>query len=208
MSIQVANRRSASIQNGGVLKPRPPGPPRPHRFSVADYYQMAEMGILARDERVELIEGEIIRMSPIGSRHAACVDCLSDLIRDQLGRSVIVRVQNPVRLDEFSEPEPDISVLRRRSDYYRRRHPLPEDVLLIVEVSDTTFEFDRDVKLPLYAQAGIPEVWLVHLDKNVIEVHSQPVNGSYKTVRRCKRRQDVVSATISKLTLGVNAILG
>ena len=117
---------------------------------------MAEAGILRHGERVELLSGVIVRMSPIGSRHAAWVDALANLLIDRIERRAMIRVQNPVRLDSNSEPEPDVTVIRRRGDFYASAHPGPDDVLLLIEVSDTTVAFDREVKLPLYAAAGNP----------------------------------------------------
>src|SRR5262245_53219810 len=131
-----------------------------HRFTVADYHRMAEAGILGEDDRVELIEGEIVDMTPIGRRHQARVDHLVELFIEGLGRKVIVRVQGSIRLSELSEPQPDLVVLRRRADFYADADAGPADVLLIVEVSDTSLPHDRDVKVPLYARAGMPEVWL------------------------------------------------
>src|ERR671938_544657 len=132
-------------------------------FSVDEYYRMGEAGILTEDDRVELIEGEIIEMSPIGSRHAACVNRLNTLLGRHLRQTAIVSVQNPIRLDAYSEPEPDVALLRPRADYYESGHPTPADALLIVEVADTSADYDRIIKLPLYAKAGIPEAWLVDL---------------------------------------------
>jgi Uma2 family endonuclease len=124
-------------------------------FSVDDYYRMVEVGLLKEDERVELIEGEVIRMSPIGSRHAACVARLTKLFSRLAGDGAIVWVQNPVRLNDFSEPQPDVALLKPRADFYAGAHPAAADVLLIVEVSDTTIGYDRQVKVPLYARGGM-----------------------------------------------------
>src|SRR5215216_3171381 len=118
-----------------------------HRFTVAEYERMGEIGIFSEDERVELVCGEIIEMSPIGERHAACVGLLTQLITLLLQRSAIVWVQNPIRLDDHSEPQPDVAVLKPRADFYRHAHPGPEDILLVIEVSDTTPEYDRRVKV-------------------------------------------------------------
>ena len=167
---------------------------------------MMEAGILSESDHVELIDGEVIEMSPIGSRHAACVDRLNKLLNklDQ----VIVRVQNPIRLDDFSEPQPDITLLRARDDFYAQGHPLPSDVLLVIEVADSSTEFDRAVKLPLYAEALIAEFWLVNLPDEKIELFSHPSSGSYQESMEFKRGDNVTSMTISGLSLGVDAILG
>ena len=178
------------------------------RFSVKEYYLMAEAGILSPRDRVELIDGEIVQMAPIGSYHAACVDTLSNLFREMLGRRVIVRVQNPVRLGERSEPEPDVALLRPRADAYRDAHPGPDDVMLIVEVSHSTVEYDRDVKTPLYAEAGISELWLVNLDEDYIDGLSDPVGAGYRTRRRYARGERIAPALLPDAALDVNEILG
>ncbi len=177
-------------------------------FSVDDYYRMADAGLFPIDARVELIEGEVIEMSPIGNRHAACVDRLNALLNRNLKENVIVRVQGPIHLNDFSEPQPDIALLKPRDDFYSRSHPTPADVLLIIEVADTSVDYDRRVKLPLYARAGIPETWLMVLSKDFIEVHSQPVNGKYQKVQRLKRGRRLVSPTIAGLSFNVADLLG
>ena len=177
-------------------------------FTVAEYERMGQFGIFSEDARVELVCGEIIDMSPIGERHAACVDFLTQLITLRLRRSVIVRVQNPVQLDDYSEPQPDITVLKPREDFYRHAHPRPEDVLVVIEVSDSTLELDRMVKIPLYAAAGIPEAWLVNLPEERIEVYSDPVGGEYQTVRSYTRGKRLQSHTLAALRVSVSKVLG
>ena len=140
---------------------------------------MGEAGVFGEDDRVELLDGQIYVMSPIGSEHAACVDRLTRLFVLRTGDDAVVRVQNPVRLNEHAEPEPDLALLQPRDDAYASAHPGPESVLLIVEVADTSLAFDRDVKLPLYAAAGIPEVWLVDLDERTIHVYHTPSGNRY-----------------------------
>jgi Uma2 family endonuclease len=179
-----------------------------HYFNVDEYYRMAEVGLLSPDDRVELIEGEIIEMSPIGSTHAGTVDRSSAFLNRKLGDTVIVRVQNPVRLNDFSEPQPDLALLKPRKDFYANSHPGPEDVLVVIEVADTSVAYDRNVKLPLYARAGIPEAWLMVLPKDVIEVHSQPKNGKYQKVQRLKHGKTLVSPTIPGLSCKVEDLLG
>ena len=156
--------------------------PRRHRLTVADYYRMAEVGILAPEERVELIDGEIIDMVPPGSPHAATVHYLTEvLVRAVEGRATVL-VQNPVRLSAYSEPQPDLALLRRREDFYRERYPRADDVLLIVEVAATSLKFDRETKTPLYASHGIPEVWLVDLAGRRLVRYRAPQHGSYTVV--------------------------
>ena len=179
-----------------------------HRFTVAEYVRMGQTGIISEDKRVELVCGEVIEMSPIGERHAACVDFLTQLVTLRLRRSAIVRVQNPVQLDDYSEPQPDITVLKPRDDFYRHAHPRPEDVLLVIEVSDSTLEYDRKVKMPLYAGAGIPEAWLVNLPEERVEAYSDPAGGEYQTVRSYALRQKLQSHTLAALRLSVSKVLG
>lgn len=153
--------------------------PARYRFTVDDYYRMADAGVLAPDDRVELIDGEVVEMAPIGIRHAACVDQVTRLFVMGVGDRAVVRVQNPVRLDPYSEPEPDVVLARPRANGYSAAHPTPADVLLLVEVADTTLLFDRSRKLPLYAEAGIPEVWLVNLPAATVEVYREPDGPRY-----------------------------
>lgn len=177
-------------------------------FSVDDYYRMADAGLFPIGTRTELIEGEVIEMCPIGNRHAGCVLRLNTLLGRKVGASALVSVQNPVRLNDFSEPQPDIALLKPRDDFYSSAHPTPADVLLIIEVADSSVEFDRRIKLPLYARAGIAETWVMVLPKGTIEVHSQPVNGKYQKVQRLKRGRRLVSPTIAGLDFKVDDLLG
>lgn len=177
-------------------------------FTVGEYNRMAETGILTEDDRVELIEGEIVEMSPIGSRHAACVNRLNMLLSRQAGQSFIVSVQNPIIVSDYSEPEPDLAVLRLRGDYYEQELPQSADVLLVVEVADTSIEVDRSVKVPLYAQSGIPVTVLVDLPKELIEVHSQPANGQYQSIKIFRRGDSFQLDVLPQLSLSVDDILG
>lgn len=177
-------------------------------FTVAEYRRMVEVGILSEDDRVELIDGEVFEMSPIGEPHAACVDVLNYLVTDQLGRSVIVRVQGPIQLNDFSEPQPDVSILKRRDDFYRHAHPRPEDVLLVTEVSDTTLEYDTKVKVPLYARAGIPEVWIVNLRGRRIKSYADPAGGVYQTIKTHARGEELQSHTLAALCVSVAEVIG
>src|SRR5256885_12139959 len=139
-----------------------------HWITVDEYERMGEAGIFHPDDRLEILEGGVYEMSPIGSLHAACVDFLITALGELAQRRFIVRGQNPIRLDDFSEPQPDIALLRQRDDFYRHAHPTPADVLLIIEVADSTLESDRAYKIPLYAQATIAECWLVNLPEEQI----------------------------------------
>ena len=177
-------------------------------FNVDQYYRLAEAGVLQPDDRVELIEGEIIRVPPIGSPHAARVTRISYILRDVFERRAIISVQDPVRLDDFSEPVPDVALLQPREDFYAAQHPTPKDVLLIVEVSDSTTFTDRNVKVPLYARAEIPEVWLVNLPKQVIEVYSEPAEGKYQKAKTFSLDEVLTSPTLANLSLRVEEIIG
>ncbi len=176
-------------------------------FTVTEYYQMAQAGILSEDDRVELLEGEIFEMSPISSRHASCVDRLTRLLSERAGGHAIVRVQNPVRLSDYSEPQPDVTLLKLRPDFYKAEHPKSQDVLLLIEVCETSAEFDRQVKVPLYAKAGIPEVWLVDLAREQLEVYRLPAAHGYGEVHTLTRGQ-TVTAQLLPLELPVSEIVG
>jgi Uma2 family endonuclease len=152
------------------------------RLTADEYQKMGEVGILRADERVELIEGELVAMSPIGSRHIGCVVILTKWFGDRVGDRAYVSVQNSLRLSEDSEPEPDIVLLRPRADRYRDSLPRPEDVLLIVEVADSSLAYDRDTKMRLYARAGIPEAWLMDVDGERIVVCRGPTPDGYAEV--------------------------
>lgn len=156
--------------------------PRRHRLSVDDYYRMAEVGILAPDARVELIDGDIIDMPPPGNLHAATVDRLVEIFNGALDGRFSVRGQNPVRLGDLSEPQPDVALLRRRKDFYGQHGPRAADTLLIVEVADSSLRFDRDKKMRLYARHEIPEAWLVDLRGRRLTRYRDPQQGEYRRV--------------------------
>ncbi len=178
------------------------------RFSVGEYHRMAEAGILGENDRLELVGGEIVEMSPIGSRHVACVGRLNQLLVTRVGGSVIVFVQSPVLLGEHEEPEPDLAVVRFREDYYARELPGPSDVLILIEVADTSLAYDRGVKLPMYARAGIPETWLADLPGDAIERHTEPAEDGYGLVRRVRRGELLESVVLPELVIRVDDVLG
>ncbi|MCB1823063.1 MAG: Uma2 family endonuclease [Candidatus Competibacteraceae bacterium] len=184
---------SASASLSPTSQPTARTSPVRHLWSVADFHRMGETGFLDPEARLELIEGELFEMAPIGSFHAGTVDILTGLLVYAVGKQAIVRVQSPVVLDDHSEPQPDLVLLRPRSDYYLNEHPRAQDVLLLVEVSDSTAEFDRKTKVPLYARRGIPEVWLVMGPRRRhVEIHRdpQPERGVYQT--RLQLREGVL----------------
>jgi Uma2 family endonuclease len=178
------------------------------RLTADEYERMGAAGILGPDERLELIEGEIVRMSPIGSRHAACVKRLNAALTRLLGERAVVGIQDPVRLGPYWEPEPDGAVLRRREDYYATGHPSPADVLLLVEVADDSLAYDRDVKLPEYARCGIPEAWLVDVNAECIVQYTQPGPGGYGQTREWRRGETLTATGVDGLALRVEQILG
>lgn len=176
-------------------------------FTVQEYEQMIRAGVFGEDDRLELIEGEVIAMSPIGPGHAAHVKRLAELFYECVREHVIISVQDPVRLGEHSEPQPDLALLHRRADYYAAAHPRPEDVLLIVEVADTSVEFDQTVKLRLYAQAGIPEVWILNLPGVNLEVYRGPTASGYKEKRTLGAGDILSPFALPGVTLPVSEIL-
>ncbi len=179
----------------------------PRRFTVEEYYAMVEAGILAPDERVELLAGEIIKMAPIGSRHAYSVTRFTEVFFEQLGRRVTIRVQNPVRIATGNEPEPDIAILRRKDDGYAYEHPGAEDVILLVEVADSSVEFDRRHKLPVYAMHGIPEVWLGDINTRIVEVYDEPIAGGYARMKVYGSDDSLVSETFTGLLIPVSEVM-
>jgi Uma2 family endonuclease len=177
-------------------------------FTTAEYHRLIEAGILTEDDRVELIDGRIVKMAPIGPRHAACVKRLNSFFGGKVSGYAVVSVQDPIQLDDYSEPQPDLALLRPRADFYAQSHPTPEDVLVAIEVADTTVESDRSVKIPSYARAGIPEAWLIDLYNDRIEIHSNPASGIYQEVRIVLRGHRVVSAALPQLEMKADDILG
>jgi Uma2 family endonuclease len=169
---------------------------------------MGDAGVFPPDDRLELIEGGIYELPPIGSPHAARVKILSALFHRLFGGALIVSIQDPLRLNDFSEPQPDVALLRWRDDFYSGGHPTPADVLLVVEVADTTVETDRKVKIPLYARAGIPEAWIVNIPEERIEIYSDPEGESYGQIKRFGRGRRARSQTLEGLSVGVDEVLG
>ncbi len=149
-------------------------------FTVAEYHKMAEAGIIKPDDRVELIHGEILKISPIKSRHSGHVNLIEQHLKKLLGDAAIVSVQNPVELNTHNEPLPDIAVLKPSPNFYIDHHPTPENVYLLIEVADSSLAFDREVKMPLYASAQIPEAWIINLPEQRVEVYRNPAKGKYK----------------------------
>jgi Uma2 family endonuclease len=177
-------------------------------FNIREYHQMSEAGILSEDERVELIEGEIRRMSPIGSHHVGCVNRLSAILNRLAGSQAIVSVQNPILLGDDSEPQPDIALLHTRPDFYSDSLATPKDTTLLIEVSDTTAHYDRQKKVPLYARWGIPALWIVDLTAGIVEVYSYPMNNSYVKIEKLEAGEQLDIPGIAGATITVDYILG
>ncbi|HEY4688929.1 MAG TPA: Uma2 family endonuclease [Anaerolineae bacterium] len=177
-------------------------------LTVEDYHLLIRAGSLGEDDRLELIEGEIIEMSPISPEHAARVKRLNRLFAHLLGKRALISVQDPIQLHAHSEPQPDLALLRLRDDDYAESHPGPNDVLLVVEVAETSASYDRDVKMPLYARAGIPEAWLVSLADQWIEVHQEPSPAGYLSMRKALPGSSVAPQALPDAALAVSEILG
>jgi Uma2 family endonuclease len=157
------------------------------RFTVDEYYRMAEAGILRAEDRVELIDGEIIQMSPIGQRHMSRVNRATSLFIKAFGDKAVVSPQNPVQLSDWTEPQPDIVVFKARSDFYESKKPTARDVLFVMEISDTTVRYDMEIKLPHFAAALIPEVWIQDITADILHVFREPQGNTYVTSMQLKR---------------------
>lgn len=175
-------------------------------WRVEEYHDMIDAGILHEDDRVELVGGEIVAMSPVGVKHIACVNRINRLLTVLFDGRAIVSVQNPVKLDDKSEPEPDVVLFRYQDDFYEKNAGTAEDVLLVIEVSDSTLAYDRRVKVPLYAKAGIPEYWLVNLIDNTIEVHRQAEGNNYAEQFRLYQKDEISAVAFPETTFLVSEI--
>jgi Uma2 family endonuclease len=178
------------------------------RFTLEDLERMVEAGIINEDERVELIGGEVVEMMAIGHRHAACVKRLNRIFSLGLGERVVVGVQDPVRLQAVEGPQPDLTIARPRTDFYASGHPTPDDILLLVEVGDTSLPYDRTTKVPLYARHGVRELWVVDLSAELVEVHRRPAREGYLEVRQLRRGDSVAPEALDDFSVSVEMILG
>jgi Uma2 family endonuclease len=178
------------------------------RFTVDEYHRMGEIGVLSDDDFVELIEGEIVMMPPIGNRHLGCVNAASTLLTIALAGRAVVSGQNPLQLSGLSEPQPDIVILKPRKDFYRSKRPEATDSLLVIEVAETSIKYDRDVKLGLYARAGVPEVWIENLEDNLLLVYRNVSEAGYKTQLSLPRSATVSPQTFPDVTFQVEELLG
>jgi Uma2 family endonuclease len=182
-------------------------PAKRHRFTADEFHRMAEAGIFHEDDRVELIDGEIFAMSAIGRPHSSTVDRLNALFSPLTGRAIL-RVQNPVRLDDYSEPLPDFQLLEPVDDFYRSKNVEPADVLLLVEVADSSLEFDRSVKSPRYAGTGIRECWIVDLSGETVLVHREPDGEEWREIVRHRRGESIAPLAFPEHALEVDRIVG
>ncbi len=180
----------------------------PHKeFTVEQYHQMAAAGILTERDRVELIAGEIVQMSPIGRKHAVCVDRLTALFIMALSTKAVIRAQNPIRLSDHSEPEPDFAILCGPLGHYLAAHPNPKDVIALVEVSDSTLQYDREIKAPLYAQKGIQELWIVDLNELTVEVCRTPGPAGYQDIQTFRKGQFIAFQAFPDTDFAVEQLL-
>lgn len=178
------------------------------KFNIHDVERMVKAGMFAGNERVELIEGELIQMAPQGSYHIGSINRLAAILIPQLLGKAVVSVQNAVIINDVNEPQPDISLLRFRDDYYSNAKARPEDIFLLIEVSDSTVTYDRKVKVPLYARNGVAEVWVVNLPKKIVEVYSHLENGKYKVVKKLEFGETLSPKLIPSLKIKVAEIIG
>lgn len=170
-------------------------------FTIHDYARMREVGILAEDDRVELLDGEIYLMSPLGPLHIAIVNRLNKLLVQQVGDTAIVSIQNAVQLNDYSEPQPDIAILHARDDYYAHALARPDDVLLLIEVADTSLGYDREQKLPRYAASTIAEVWIIDVEQRLVEQYVQPQQGHYTHLTKILFGQAIQAKTLPQIHL-------
>jgi Uma2 family endonuclease len=179
-----------------------------YRFSVDEYLRMGETGILKEDDRVELIDGEIIDMPPIGIPHTSAVNRLGNKLKEQLGTRVILSMQNPIRIGDLSLPQPDIALLRPRDDFYAAAYPTPADILLLVEVAESSVRYDRDKKLPLYAAAGIAESWLVDIPARKLILYREPAADGYRAVAEAGDLARVTPAALPGCAIDLRGLFG
>lgn len=177
------------------------------RFTADEYQRMGQAGILAEGDRVELIDGEVVAMTPIGPRHCASVDRTNRALVTQAGDRAIVRVQGSVRLDLYHEPQPDLVLLRPRADFYASRHPGPADILLIIEIAQSSIDYDREVKARIYARMGIVEYWLADLDENLLSCYSAPTDGAYLGLQQYHRGQSIAPLMLPECVIAVDVLL-
>jgi Uma2 family endonuclease len=176
-------------------------------FTVHDYHRMVDAGILTEDDRVELIRGEVVAMSPIGPRHSAAVLRANHNLTRLVGDLAIVGVQGSVRLDDYDEPQPDIYLLRPKNDFYASGHARPADIFLIVEMADSSLEYDQAVKMPLYAETGVPEYWIADIRNDCLICYTDPQKDAYQKVQTFPRGPTVTPQLLPSLRIRVDTLL-
>jgi Uma2 family endonuclease len=175
-------------------------------FTIRDYARMREAGILNEDDRVELIDGEIYVMSPLGPRHVALLIRLNKLLVGAVQNEAVISPQNSIQLDDYTEPQPDLAVLHPQEDDYEAQLPQPDDIFFLIEIVDTTAEYDREVKLPRYATSRIAEVWVVDVNEQTVEQYTQVFEGNYTSVKKHFRGMTIQSTTVPRIRLNINQI--
>lgn len=178
-----------------------------HRLTVDDYYKMADTGVLGPEAKVELINGEIIDMPPMGSRHGSRVMRLERLLHSAVRTQAMVRTQMPLRLNKFDEPEPDLALVKPRDDFYEGAHPSAPDTLLAIEVAETSARYDREIKVPLYAKHGVPEVWIVDLEAGLVRFYRQPVGERYTDITATETPGPTPVAALPGITIDLTDVL-
>ena len=179
-----------------------------YRWAVDLYHQMIETGILGEDERVELIKGELTTMSPIGAEHSGTLKKLTEMLFDQLRKRAVISIQDPLQVDDYSEPQPDLALLAPRRDFYKHSLPRPADVLLVIEVADSSLAYDRAVKMALYAGAGMPEAWIINLIDRWIEVYRDPSPAGYTTLLKILPGKSIAPQSFADVVVVVDELLG
>jgi Uma2 family endonuclease len=177
-----------------------------HHFTVKEYYQLGESGIFNEKSKVELIKGEIIDMSPIGTQHSGWTMHLNRIFSQLIPHNVYINVQNPIHLSDDTEPEPDLTVLAPRELPYFEAHPTAEDVLLLIEVADTSLEYDRDIKIPIYAENGIPECWLFDIKKNDLTIYRQPSSKGYREIYHPRLDEHVTLFAMPEISIDLTTL--
>jgi len=178
------------------------------RFTADEFEHLAEVGILVEDDRVELLDGDIVEMTPISSQHAGCVNALIAIYAGRLGERAVIAAQNPVRLDDFNEQQPDLCLLRPRQDSYRTSHPCADDVLLLIEVAHTSQLYDERIKAPLYGRFGVREIWIVDLDESTVHVFRDPFPEGYRTHQRRGPADSIAPRAFPNTVVDVSEIIG
>ena len=177
------------------------------KFNTENYEQMFKSGILTPQDKVELIRGEIIEMSPIGLKHAATVIRLTNFLPLLLGNKVLISVQNPVQLNDYSQPEPDLAILENRDDFYLAKRPTIKDIILLIEVADSSIKYDKEIKLPLYAENKVQETWIINLNNDTIEVYRQPKNNFYQQIQILTKTEEISCLAFPEIIIPITSLL-